>query len=137
MGDAELMAAAFLLDIAAYHLGPVRQVFSDPATQFDFLPFDGRPGRIVAAVMRFYNARLAHLAQRRIAAGVYGERNADWRLLIGGFLPDGTSGKLLVAGAWRWLRAEWRNLFLKPKATAQPMPADSPAAADPARRRAA
>ncbi|HEY2342518.1 MAG TPA: NAD(P)/FAD-dependent oxidoreductase [Chthoniobacteraceae bacterium] len=112
IGDADLMAAAFLLDIASYHLGPVRQVYSDPSTQFDFLPFDGIPGRIVACILRFYNARLVHLAQRRLAAGVYGRRNAEWRLLIGGFLPDGTSGRLLLCGIGRWLRAEWQNLFL-------------------------
>ena len=76
-----------LLDIASYHLGPVRQVYADPATQFALLPFDGMPGKVVAAAMRFYNARLAHLARRKIAAGQYGARNAHWRLLVGGFLP--------------------------------------------------
>ena len=121
MGDAELMAAAFLLDIALYHLGPVRQVYADPATQFDFLPFGGKPGRVVAAFMRFYNRRLAALARRKIAAGTYGARNAQWRLLVGGFLPDGTSARLLVRGLAWWARAEWRNLFL-PAAAPQPAP---------------
>ena len=121
MGDAELMAAAFLLDIALYHLGPVRQVYADPVTQFDFLPFDGKPGRVVAACMRFYNRRLAALARRKIAAGTYGARNAQWRLLVGGFLPDGTSARLLVRGLAWWARAEWRNLFL-PAAAPQPAP---------------
>jgi flavin-dependent dehydrogenase len=114
MGDAELMAAAWLLDIASYHLGPVRQIYSDPATQFGFFPFDGVPGRVVAKAMRFYNARLAHLARRKIAAGVYGARNAHWRLLVGGFLPDASVLRLLVRGLARWGRAEWRNLFLRP-----------------------
>ncbi|MEO8350465.1 MAG: NAD(P)/FAD-dependent oxidoreductase, partial [Chthoniobacteraceae bacterium] len=31
VGDAELMGAAFLMDIASYHLGPVRQVYGDPS----------------------------------------------------------------------------------------------------------
>jgi hypothetical protein len=112
MGDAELMASAFLVDIAAYHLGPVRQVFGDPRTQFDHLPFDGIPGRIIARALAFYNRRLVHLAQGKLAAGVYGDRNTDWRLLVGGFLPDGTAGRLLVRGVIRWLQAEWRNVFL-------------------------
>ncbi len=120
MGDAELMAAAFLHDIASYHLGPVRQVFSDPCTQFDFLPFDGIPGKIVSKILRFYNARLAYLAKRKIAAGVYGKQNAGWRLLVGGFLPDGTSARLLLRGIYRWLMAEWRNLFLQPVPGKQP-----------------
>ncbi len=127
MGDAELMAVAFLLDIALYHLGPVRQVYSNPATQFDFLPFDGKPGRVVAAFMGFYNRRLAALARRKIAAGAYGVGNARWRLLVGGFLPDGTSGKLLLRGLGWWLRAEWRGLFLTAKAGA-PAPVLKPGA---------
>ncbi len=112
MGDAELMAAAFLLDISAYHLGPVRQVYCDPATMFDLFPFDGVPGRVVARIMRLYNRRLAALARRKIAAGIYGARNAHWRLLPGGFLPDATALRLLRRGLGRWLLAEWRNLFL-------------------------
>ena len=121
MGDAELMTAAWLLDIASYHLGPVRQVYSDPTTQFEFFPFDGVPGRVVATTMRFYNARLAHLARRKIAAGVFGARNSHWRVLVGGFLPDASVLRLLMRGLARWLRAEWRNLFLD--STPAPMPA--------------
>ncbi len=130
LGDAELMAAAFLLDIASYHLGPVRQVYNDPATQFDFLPFDGMPGKIVAKFLRFYNARLVHLAQRKLAAGVYGARNAGWRLLIGGFLPDASALRLLRQGAFWWLRAEWRALWMRPKPAESPAPeiAATPAA---------
>jgi flavin-dependent dehydrogenase len=129
MGDAELMAAAWLLDIASYHLGPVRQVYSDPATQFGFFPFDGVPGRVVAKAMRFYNARLAHLARRKIAAGVYGARNAHWRLLVGGFLPDASVLRLLGRGVLRWGRAEWRNLFLHPLPASDAAPAPAVGAA--------
>lgn len=113
MGDAELMAAAFLLDIANYHLGPVRQVFSDPARMFEAFPFDGPPGRVVSRILSFLNRRLVVLGQRRHAAGVYGERNAGWRLLVGGFLPDGTSARLLLRGLGWWLRAECRSLLLR------------------------
>ena len=127
MGDAELMAAAWLLDIASYHLGPVRQVYSDPTTQFDFFPFDGVPGKIVARVMRFYNARLAHLSRRKTAAGVFGARNANWRLLVGGFLPDASVLRLLARGLVRWGVAEWRNLFLRPI----PVPDGVPSASAP------
>lgn len=115
MGDAELMAAAFLLDIASYHLGPVWQVYRNPATEFERFPFDGRPGQIAAAVMRFYNARLVALARRKLAAGVYGERNSGWRLLVPGFAPEPGVAKLLLKGIRRWLAAEWRNLFLSPR----------------------
>ena len=128
MGDAELMAAAFLLDIALYHLGPVRQVYSDPATHVRFRSRSmAKPGaRRRAPSMRFYNRRLAALARRKIAAGVYGARNAGWRLLPGGFLPDASVLRLLRRGLGRWLLAEWRNLFLTPLATAASAPALAP-----------
>ena len=127
LGDAELMGAAFLHDIASYHLGPVRQVYSDPSSQFEFFPFDGIPGQVVHKLMRFFNRRLTALAQRKIAAGVYGNRNADWRLLVGGFLPDGTSGKLLLKAYLRLLIAELRCAFLpRKRETAAPLVAPLP-----------
>jgi flavin-dependent dehydrogenase len=126
MGDAELMAAAFLLDVASYHLGPVWQVYRDPATEFERFPFDGRPGRIAAAVMRFYNGRLAALARRKIAAGVYGKRNGGWRLLVPGFAPEPGVAKLLIKGVRRWLVAEWRNLFLSVGAGGERAPLSAP-----------
>ncbi len=129
MGDAELMAAAFLIDIASYHLGPVRQVYADPARGFDFFPFDGVPGRVVARVLAFVNRRLSTLARRKIGAGVYGARNAGWRLLVGGFVPDASVGRLLARGLGRWLRAEWRGLFLRVKSdaiAAEAMPGSAP-----------
>jgi hypothetical protein len=46
-------------------------------------------------------------------------RNANWRLLVGGFLPDGTSVRLLFRGLARWALAEWRNLFLTTKPAAE------------------
>jgi flavin-dependent dehydrogenase len=133
LGDAELMGAAFLMDIASYHLGPVRQVYSDPARQFERFPFDGVPGRVVRQIMSFYNRRLSTLARRKRAAGVYGARNTGWRLLLGGFLPDATSGRLLLRGIGRWLRAEWRNLWLK----TNPQPAATPDTLTPCTKSAA
>ena len=113
MGDAELMGAAFLLDIATYHLGPVRQVYADPETQFAFFPFDGIPGRVARGVMSFYNRRLAALAKKRIANGTYGAANAGWRLMVGGFVPDASVLKLVRQGVWRWLKAEIRTALSK------------------------
>ncbi len=136
LGDAELMAAAFLLDISSYHLGPVRQVFSDPATQFEHLPFDGLPGRIVAKILRFQNARLGALARRKLAAGVYGRENAGWRLLVGGFVPDASVLRLLGRGLLRWWVAEWKSLWLRLPASsaarALPVPGSVEAEAKPA-----
>jgi hypothetical protein len=62
-------------------------------------------------VLRFYNRRLVALAQRKIAAGTYGARNAGWRLLVPGFAPEPSTLKLLARGLRRWLVAELRSVF--------------------------
>ena len=69
--------------------------------------------RSIAQMMTFFNRRLVALAKKKLAAGAYGDRNANWSLLVGGFLPDGTSGKLLAHAFWRLLKLEVRCLFLK------------------------
>ncbi len=122
LGDAELMAAAYLLDIALYFAGLVRQVHANPGVEFSRLPFGGVPGKIAARVIAFYNRRLVVLAQKKFAAGCYGDRNAHWRLLVPGFLPDASLVRLIVRGALRWLRAEVRCAFMR-RATVS---ADSP-----------
>ncbi|MEA3189047.1 MAG: hypothetical protein QOD99_2877 [Chthoniobacter sp.] len=127
LGDAELMAAAFLLDVSSYHLGPVRQVYSDPATQFEAFPFEGIPGRVARRMLMFYNRRLSVLARKKIEAGTYGDRNSSWRLLVGGFVPDASLVKLLRQGLFRWWRAEVRALFLR--RPPQPLPEAKPARA--------
>lgn len=113
MGDAELMAAAFQLDIAMYHLGPVRQVYANPGVNFSSFPFGGIPGKIVAKLMSFYNRRLSILARRKIAAGCYGNRNANWRLLIPGFVPDASVLRILFKGLRFWWLAELRGVMLR------------------------
>ena len=112
MGDAELMAAALLLDVGMYFIGLVIPVYKDPECEFLHLPFEGTPGRVVGAMMSFYNRRLVTLAKRRLAKGCYGSRNAGWRELYDGFVPDGRVRKLIRKGLGHWLRAELTNLRL-------------------------
>jgi hypothetical protein len=114
MGDAELMSAAFLLDISGYIAGPARDVYNDTANNFNFFPFRGAPGRIVSVLMPWYNRRLKRIAQRKIAAGCYGDRNANWRMMLAGFVPDTSLGRYFLRGGFRWLRAELRSLFMRP-----------------------
>jgi flavin-dependent dehydrogenase len=137
LGDAEFMAAAFLMDVATYHLGPVTQVYQDPATMFAHFPFDGRAGRVASRLISFYNRRLSRLARKKIAAGRYGDRNTGWRLLVGGFTPErNVSGRLLFDGIWRWLKLEVAALWWrKPQQVGiepQPRPAVVPAQEAPA-----
>jgi flavin-dependent dehydrogenase len=114
LGDAELMNAAFLMDLSCYFIGPVRLVYDDPETEFALLPYSGPAGALFARFMRFYNSRLAHIAQRRWAAGTYGSRNTGQRFLVkAGFVPAmGPMFKSLRKGVFIWLKAEWNTLFL-------------------------
>lgn len=112
MGDAELMSAALLLDVGCYFIGLVIPVYRDPEKEFLHLPFEGAAGRIFAGMMKFYNQRLVALAKRRLATGHYGKRNAGWRELYDGFVPDRRVGKLIRKGLFRWWRAELTNLRL-------------------------
>ena len=120
MGDAELMSAAFLLDVASYYFGLVIPAYRNPEKAFLELPFQGRPGRIAASAIRFYNRRLVTLAKRRLATGHFAKHNAGWRELYDGFVPDFRVTKLLRKGLLRWWKAELTNLrlmFVSPVAT--------------------
>ena len=112
MGDAELMSAGFLLDVASYYFGLVIPAYRNPEKAFLVLPFHGRRGRIAASLMKFYNRRLVALAKRRLATGYFARRNVGWRELYDGFVPDFRVTKLLRKGLLRWWKAELTNLRL-------------------------
>ncbi|MGZ5543326.1 MAG: hypothetical protein ACXWIU_01520 [Limisphaerales bacterium] len=112
MGDAELMSAALLLDVSSYYLGLVRAVYRDPECVFLNLPFTGFGGRFARNTMTFYSRRLVALANRRWATGYYGKRNAGWRELSDGFVPDRRICKQIWRGLRRWWKCELINLGL-------------------------
>jgi flavin-dependent dehydrogenase len=112
MGDAELMSAALLLDVGTYFLGLVIPVYKNPEREFAHLPFEGKPGRLFAGMMKFYNRRLVTLAKRRLATGCFGRRNAGWRELYDGFVPDFRLRHLIRKGLLRWWKCELVNLGL-------------------------
>src|SRR6266478_9090304 len=112
MGDAELMSAALLLDVSSYYLGLVRAVYRNPECAFLNLPFTGFGGRFARNAMTFYSRRLVALANRRWATGCYGKRNAGWRELYDGFVPDFRIRKQIWRGLRRWWKCELINLGL-------------------------
>jgi hypothetical protein len=112
MGDADLMSAALLLDVSSYYIGLVRAVYRDPECEFLNLPFSGIGGRLAGSTMSFYNRRLVALAKRRWATGYYGKRNAGWRELYDGFVPDIRLRKRIWLGLRRWWKCELINLGL-------------------------
>ena len=131
MGDAELMSAALLLDVGSYFVGLVTPAYKNPEREFARLPFERTPGRIVAGLMSFYNRRLVALAQRRLATGTYGARNAGWRELYDGFVPDVRVRKLIQKGLLRWWKAELTNLRLMLRSAPTTTPSPTPEFAEP------
>jgi flavin-dependent dehydrogenase len=131
MGDAELMAAAYWLDISLFYCGPVRETTVAHEDDLDCLPFNGPVDGLAGRFMTFYNRRLSKLAQRRLAAGCYGRHNAGWRELGEGFTTNFEIWKPLMRGVWKWLAAEVHGFFLRPPRRATPangtVPAPEPA----------
>jgi hypothetical protein len=112
MGDADLMSAALLLDVSGYYLGLIRAIYCNPERAFLSLPFTGIGGRFARNAMAFYNRRLVALAKRRWGTGYYGKRNAGWRDLYDGFVPDTRVRKQIWRGLRRWWKCELINLGL-------------------------
>lgn len=127
MGDAELMSAAYQMDVSLFYLGPVREITIAREHDLDCLPFNGPVDRAAGKFMKFYNRRLARIARRRREAGCYGRRNSGWRELGDGFVPDPRVLRSFSKGFFRWLGAELHALTLPApsaakSAEAQPAP---------------
>jgi flavin-dependent dehydrogenase len=141
MGDAELMSTALLLDVSSYYTGLVRAVYRDPEREFLHLPFSGNGGKFVRKIMNFYGRRLTAMANRRWATGYYGKRNAGWRELYDGFVPDTRLRKQIFRGLRRWCKCELVNVALMFRKRTQAVAGDgfsavtSPKTDDPGRTR--
>jgi hypothetical protein len=62
------------------------------------------------------------IARKRLAAGVYGQKNLGMRKFVKqGFSPDFKVFKLLRMGVWQWLKCEWHALWLRPQAQEMPL----------------
>jgi flavin-dependent dehydrogenase len=110
LGDAELMRAAFLMDLACYFIGPVRLVYGNGDYEFTRMPYDGPAGKAFAAFMAFYNRRLSQLAIRRQAKGSYGNTNLGHDYVLRrSFSADFDAMRLLLKGVFVWWRAEIRT----------------------------
>ena len=129
LGDAELMSAAYQMDISLFYLGPVREITVAREHDLDCLPFNGPVDTLVGKFMKLYNRRLAHIARKRREAGCYGRRNSGWRELGDGFVPDGRVLRSFLRGAFRWLRAEAHAFTLRPAPVAKPAVAEPQPAA--------
>lgn len=128
LGDAQLMSAAYLLDIGLFFLGPGRSsILEKGGDDLWCLPFIGPIDRIVGRFMRFYNGRFSLIARKRMAAGCYGRRNSGWQELYSGVAPKISIVPILWKGLSRWLAAEVHALTLRPRKV-EPTPEPAPVA---------
>jgi flavin-dependent dehydrogenase len=122
MGDADCMNAAFLMDIAAYFIGPVRLVYEDTDSEFALMPYNGPAGKVFADFMALYNRRLAAIAGKLRANDAFGENNLDQRYYVRKPFDKGTGSlRHMLAGIKIWLKLEWRALWLTGEKVPHPM----------------
>lgn len=115
LGDADLMHAVFLLDIAAYFVGPVRLVYTWTDAEFSKMPYNGPAGAFFGRFMAFYNKRLEVIARKRLANGSYGKNNLGRRYLVRRpFEPSLKTFRHLFDGIRAWGRLELESAFIRP-----------------------
>jgi flavin-dependent dehydrogenase len=133
MGDAELVACAYLVETALYYLGIVTPVYASAENLANpTFGLSNRASELTYALMSRFNRRLNRLARYRRATGRYGRRNAGWRLLG----PDPGLGRavlpMLAAGVRLWLSLEAQHLTARlrhgPRDLDRPVPAGTAAA---------
>lgn len=107
LGEADLMHAAFLMDIGWFYFGPVRELLICPKGGFERFPFDGPVDGLVGNFMAFANRRLKTIALKRRQRGTSGPKNLDHRLIVKGFEPTPKVLGQVWLGIRIWLRAEW------------------------------
>lgn len=107
MGDAELVACAYLVETALYYLGVVTPIYAEPeAAANPAFGLDNVGANLSYAFMSRFNRRLNRLARFRRATGRYGRQNVGRRFL--GPVPGLGRHALpmLWSGLKLWLRLE-------------------------------
>jgi flavin-dependent dehydrogenase len=122
MGDHELMTLAFRLDFGCYYLGVVSQPFKHGESALEVPAFARDYAGPVAALLAFYNRRLAAIARSRMKRGTWGRRNSGSYF---GFISYQLDRRLMPRVLWAmacWfsleLREGWRTWFARRPANA-------------------
>jgi flavin-dependent dehydrogenase len=111
MGDYDTMTAAFLLDTALYYAAAVMPVYRWSHDRLGLPPFFQDGAEIGFYPIRFYNRRLAAIARRKKALGIYGNHNAGRRPKLVGFSVRSSLFVMLAHGLVRWWKAELSNAW--------------------------
>jgi flavin-dependent dehydrogenase len=111
MGDYDTMTAAFLLDTSLYYAAAVMPIYRWSPDRLGMPPFYQDGAEVGFYPIRFYNRRLAAIAKRKMALGIYGNHNAGRRPRFVGFSVRSAMWVMLAHGLLRWWKAEVANAW--------------------------
>ena len=112
MGEADLLAASFLLDTAHYYIFVVIPAYR-VAKKFLWMPVLGpKPAFFSYHLIKFYNRRFKAIAMARRAAGEAGARN-DGRRISAYFNLSFAPLRMALRGLRLWLFAEFDGVRLR------------------------
>ena len=111
MGDYDLMTTAFLLDTGLYYAAAIMPLYRWSHERLGVPPFYQDGAKIGYYPIRFYNRRLASIARRKMALGIYGNHNHGRRPGFVGFSVRSSLFVMIGHGLLRWWKAELANAW--------------------------
>ncbi len=111
MGDYDTMTTAFLLDTGLYYAAAIMPVYRWSHDRLGFPPYYQDGAEIGYYPIRFYNRRLAAIAKRKKALGIYGNHNAGRRPGFVGYSVRSAMFVMIAHGLLRWWKAELANAW--------------------------
>ena len=111
MGDYDTMTTAFLLDTGLYYAAAIMPVYRWSHERLGFPPFFQDGAELGYYPIRFYNRRLAAIAKRKKALGIYGNHNAGRRPGFVGYSVRASLFVMIAHGLLRWAKAELANAW--------------------------
>jgi flavin-dependent dehydrogenase len=124
LGEYDLMRLAFLLDLGLYYFGVVSQPFKLGAMAFKTPMFSNRLSTPFYHFIRFYNRRLARIAQHRRETSRNGRANFRRRFMFGGYTFAPGSAKHIIKALLAWgvleMTEGWKTWFRRVPVGARP-----------------
>ncbi|MFM1943157.1 MAG: hypothetical protein RI897_2139 [Verrucomicrobiota bacterium] len=111
IGDYELMTLALRLDLGAYYLGAVSRPYHLGPNSLTIPSFAQPEARWPAAIMAFYNRRLAAIGRKRMTDGRWGQKNANHQFYLFSYRLNASLPLRLLGALTAYLRLELKELF--------------------------
>jgi flavin-dependent dehydrogenase len=122
IGDYELMSLALRLDLGAYYLGAVSRPYRLGPDSLAIPSFAQPEARWPAAIMAFYNRRLAAIGRKRMTDGRWGHKNASHQFYLFSYRLNAFLALRLLAALTAYLRLELTEMLRTLVSPKQPGP---------------